>query len=1141
MVRQTTKVIVLEIFGVISLLLMAAVAVLVLMLSSGPVELGIFRDDVEQALTRARNGRAVSVEKLTLQWSPAGRRLFVVASDLSFKDVQGVEAGHASRADITLDAGAVFLGDIEVLRVHLEGGWLNLQNIGPNQWSMAGDPLPEIKTGTLPQTPREWLERTNSVLSEMLSGLEAAQNTLNIEALTFDGMEVRYFSLDGNEVGRLTNASGGLERSETDIAVSLNGEGGGLGLPGQFGISISTSESYGALRADMSVEAWPVTDLATRFKLSGFQEGGLTADITVGAGVTRSEGVQRIDIKVQRADGTLSLPLDGEILHEFDLDISYLMQEDAVNINRLKLETDRLGGEFTGELTNVLSENALRRIELKADEIRLDLSEMFPAAWRFEDVELGADLSDDFTIIAFDRFRASVDGASVQASGELDWRVEYSPGEIPLSLDLTAEAIGEIEKETILAFWPNRLNGGAWQFVNDRILQGTATGANATIHLRPDSRAEGGFRDGDILVNFSYRDGFVRFLDDFPPIQNGAGTGRLTGNSFSANAVSADYDDWKIDQIQVDFPVLRPRGSDFTVQATGSGPVVSILRHLSNSRLKLQETSGFDPERVSGMATANLTMTRPALNTAGFDETKLEVKGTIRQAGLTDVAGELDLTEASIQVDLTQERMILTGYGELGEAPVQFTWRDSLIRDDSPADLSATAIVTPDVLNAFGLVGRAYLTGEIPVEMQGKIGRSGLGQASFSFDLRDARIDIGEIGWIKPAGEAARATLTYSGAGQKQASAVRLQSKSAQLDGDVLLDGDGRLETLTLRKLFIEDKADVAGTLRRLANGGAELSLTGAYLDVSPLLGEFDAVGGAGDELSLPVTIEATVERLRLRQGLELSNATMALVSEADGLKSASARGDTPGGARLEAQYLAGVAGDAPTVSLKSDDAGFLAGAFLDLDFIRGGVLDLSGTLAHDGQPTKLLAKIENARLTNAPFFTQILSLASLRGLSDTLSGDGVLFTKIEAPITIGGGRYVIEGGRASGPALGITVNGWVGTDGQGIELDGVLVPSFGVNSLLGGVPVIGDLFVGRQGEGIFSITYGVRGTLQKAQVSINPLSAVTPGILRRIFENPSDTSIPDTLPIDPDLKPPTPKLPDLPDDEYIAPSPDGG
>lgn len=121
------------------------------------------------------------------------------------------------------------------------------------------------------------------------------------------------------------------------------------------------------------------------------------------------------------------------------------------------------------------------------------------------------------------------------------------------------------------------------------------------------------------------------------------------------------------------------------------------------------------------------------------------------------------------------------------------------------------------------------------------------------------------------------------------------------------------------------------------------------------------------------------------------------------------------------------------------------------------------------------------------------------------IAGDGVLFTDIDIPLAIAGGRYNIVGAKASGPALGFTANGWVNTDTGDLDVDGVLVPSFGINSALGGIPLIGDLFVSRDGEGVISLRYGVEGTLERAQVSVNPLSAVTPGVLRRIFEDPEN------------------------------------
>ena len=1138
MVRQTTKVIFFEVLGSILLLVTAAAAVLAFMLANGPVELGLFRDEVERALTRSRDGRPVKVEMVTLQWSPSERRLFIVADNLSLMDDDNVEAGHAERAEIVLDAGAIFLGRAELLRVHLQDGWVNLSNIAPNTWALAGDPLPEIPTGVLPQTPQEWLERTNSVLTSILGGLNGMQESLHLEALSFEDMDVRYVALDGTEFGRFENAIGGLEKSLTDIGFTVSGEGSGLGLPGQVSITMDTLDGYSGLQADLSVNSWPVTDLARRFNVSGFQDGGFRANIAVGATLTTAKGLEQVDLKLAREAGSLSFPIGDEVLHNLDFDLSYLIEEDQVVISHLAVITNRLETALTGRVSNVLSETAESRLEVSADRVVLDITEVFSNVWDVDGFEFSGAFSDDFRSISVDRVSTQIAGGEVQASGVFQWDVEHEDGELPISVDLAAEIVGEVSTDTVLLYWPERLGNGARSYVESRVLDGLVTGANAVISIKPDSLAEGYMRGDDISVNFSYKDAAVKFLEDVPPVTEAIGTGRLTGNSFSINAVEAVYEDWDVARVEVDFPKLNPKGELFTVKVDASGPALTIMESLSESQLKLEEATGFDPQRVSGDAVATFEMSRPALSNVGFADTPIKVQSTITNAGLEDAIGDFDLTEGTVQVDVTNDRVIITGHGELSEAPIQFTWRDALAVDDTPADLSATAILTPDVLNYFGLVGRAYLTGEIPVEMQGQVGSSGLGLASFAFDLREARVDVGEIGWIKPAGQAAKATLTYSGDMTQQVSALRIESDTAQLDGDVLLGADGRLETLTLRNLYIENRADVSGELRRLDNGAASLSLTGAYLDISSFLGD---LGGVGGDVSLALGLDASVDRLRLRRGLDLNNATLSVVSESDGIKLASAKGETSAGKQLEAYFAASTSGGAPVISLSAGDAGFLAQAFLGVDFISGGTLDLTGTLATANQPIKMMVKINDARLRNAPFFTQILSLASLRGLTDTLSGDGVLFSSIEVPVTIGGGRYVINGARASGPALGLTANGWVSTENEGIELNGVLVPSFGVNSVLGGIPVVGDLFVGRQGEGIFSITYSVSGTLEKAQVAVNPLSAVTPGILRRIFENPSDTSIPSAIPVDPNLKPPTPKLPDLPDEEYIEPTPGGG
>ena len=271
MVRQTTKVIFLEALGVLSLVLMAAVGILAFMLASGPVELGVFRDDVEQAITRSRDGRPVSVERLTLQWSPSDRRVFVVADGLSLMDGNGRQAGFVRTAELTLDAGAIILGRVELLAAELDDGWIEVQNTAPNNWTVAGDPLPEIRAAALPQTPQEWLDRTNAVLGDVLIGLQAFDTTFELETLEFANVDLRFLDADRTAIGAIQGAAGQISHPDQDVSVQLSGDGQGVGLPEIFSISLDTFDSYRTMRAVLDVGVLPITDLAQRFGFAGFE------------------------------------------------------------------------------------------------------------------------------------------------------------------------------------------------------------------------------------------------------------------------------------------------------------------------------------------------------------------------------------------------------------------------------------------------------------------------------------------------------------------------------------------------------------------------------------------------------------------------------------------------------------------------------------------------------------------------------------------------------------------------------------------------------------------------------------------------------------------------------------------------------
>ncbi|MFN3314903.1 MAG: AsmA-like C-terminal domain-containing protein, partial [Hyphomonas sp.] len=524
-------------------------------------------------------------------------------------------------------------------------------------------------------------------------------------------------------------------------------------------------------------------------------------------------------------------------------------------------------------------------------------------------------------------------------------------------------------------------------------------------------------------------------------------------------------------------------------------------------------------------------MFRPPLNDVPYEDVRFTAIGTVRDAGLRGAALGFDLTGSRMAVAVDQAGAEITGDGQLGPSPVGFRWYQGFMDDGAPADLTANGTVTADFLNRFGILGRAYMTGEAPIDVRAKLAGADLISSYVKADLTSARLDMSELGWVKPAGDPASAEVDYRAMDERSTSSVNFRSSTARVDGDFTLGSDSRLLAATLREAYLRNMADVSGSISRERDESLTVTLAGKYLDISGIMPGLGAMSDEAEEDGVPLSIAASVDRLSLRPGLDLRNAKLMANSDSIGFHTLQASGLTAGGAAMEARFDASGEGP-PRLNVVSDDAGFIASAVLGADFLTGGRLVMSGTMEKDGEPANIDLQITNARMREAPFLTQILSLASLRGLTDTLGGEGVMFSRIDIPLKVSDGRYVITGAKAQGPALGLTASGYINTRTAELEVDGVLVPSFGVNSALGGIPVIGDLVVGRDGEGIFSLTYSVRGTLERANVAVNPLSALAPGVIRRIFENPSDTRIPEAVPRPPDAPIPD-ELPPIPEETF--------
>ena len=171
-------------------------------------------------------------------------------------------------------------------------------------------------------------------------------------------------------------------------------------------------------------------------------------------------------------------------------------------------------------------------------------------------------------------------------------------------------------------------------------------------------------------------------------------------------------------------------------------------------------------------------------------------------------------------------------------------------------------------------------------------------------------------------------------------------------------------------------------------------------------------------------------------------------------------------------------------------------------DFIKGfegGKLDFYSTEKNKISQSKL--KIYDFKLKEMPALTKILTLASLQGVADILSGEGIRFDEFEMTFQNNGSLMTITEIYAIGPAISILMEGYIEKN-KLISLRGTLVPATTINKFIGSLPVLGEILVGKKtGEGVFGVSFKIKGPPKNLKTSVNPIKTLTPRFITRTLE----------------------------------------
>ena len=171
-------------------------------------------------------------------------------------------------------------------------------------------------------------------------------------------------------------------------------------------------------------------------------------------------------------------------------------------------------------------------------------------------------------------------------------------------------------------------------------------------------------------------------------------------------------------------------------------------------------------------------------------------------------------------------------------------------------------------------------------------------------------------------------------------------------------------------------------------------------------------------------------------------------------------------------------------------------------DFIKGfdkGSLDFYMVKSKNISNSKL--KIYDFKLKELPALTKILTLASLQGIADLLSGDGIGFSEFEMNFENKDKLMTINEIYAIGPAISILMEGYI-EKSKLISLRGTLVPATTINKAIGSLPIIGDILVGKKtGEGVFGVSFKIKGPYDDLETTVNPIKTLTPRFITRTLD----------------------------------------
>jgi hypothetical protein len=828
------------------------------------------------------------------------------------------------------------------------------------------------------------------------------------------------------------------------------------------------------------------------------------------------------EAKLKLAPGQITPPWDRDTpvrIDHGDFTVRYMPETDVVEIAPSTLRWGKSKATFSGEFRPV--RDAQKKVvtwnfSIKGDDAVFGVEEHGLEPITIDEWTAVGSLAPKDGHLTLSRFVIRSGDAQITASGN----VVDAPDSPAISL---AGEVSPMPVDTLKLLWPKFVAGKAREWVLERVTGGQLLGGHFKVALPAGALAvleQGGDTpEGAVNVELNFKDTGIAYISELPPVVTGQGRLTITGTEFTvdiprAKIVVAEGQEIQLGEGRFYIPDLREDPQQGVVSFHAGAPTPTVMKLLDHEPLGYLQEVGMKPDFLGGSAEGAFTLAMPLKHDLDFKEIKMSGQAQLNDAIASNIVGDMGIEGGALNVGLSEEGVTARGDIKIKGVPAEIFWqRVFYAADEEQPPIQVSANLDENLRKQLGIKVNHLVKGTVPLTLFVKGLGQGTQQLSMEADLGNAELLFGSMGWTKPAGKAAKVSfdVDQQDDGSTGLDNFKIIGDDIAVHGKIALGPEQQLKSFYFSDFSVNELTHMEITAKVREDQVLVIHAEGPSYDGRQFFRSLFSAGQLAEDGSAepddPFGIDFTAKIGRVI-GFDDTYATdmdVMLKKRSGRLTALRGKGKLNGKSAASAQLT--MKNGARILKAESLDAGSVFRLIGFYRSIEGGQASLQVNMDAGGRGTKsgtLWATNFNVvgdRVV-ADVLTDPSSVAVLgQENKKHIARSKIKFKRLRAPFVVGGGKFHLRDAYINGPQLGATMRGTVDFKSQTVALGGTYVPLYGLNSALGAIPILGRVFVGRQGEGVVGITFAIKGKLDDPTVLVNPMSVMAPGIFRQIFD----------------------------------------